>query len=661
MKIDYLSLKNYRQYQDQKIDFPVSGEKRATIIQGVMGTGKTNILNAITWCLYGKEPHIGNLSKALPLVSTLTLAATREGQLCEVTVEIQLSREKQQYRIRRTAVFKKGPDGTPPTPQNIGEEKDGSKLQVWATIGKNVGYFRNPSLAVQRLVPEDIYEYFFFDGEKLDQYFREEAAQKVQEAVFKISQLELLDRIVDHLDDATRTMLRKSKDLTPRSQEILDKIELENDSLKNEKQAVDNHLAEKRKGDDAQRELENKILHAKVPDIKEKKAEADSRRKRVESNQDQLEDVQTQLSTILVESSPQILSVTPVTLALDMISKEKDAGELPPDIKRDYLANLLKKGVCICGEDIRAESSPHRKQVKALLDKCEEITNISTELFDLHRTLGSIRSDVKQFPAKYVSLCKRENILLDQIREDEEAVKAIEEKIKSAGNEDVTHWQEQLEEYRRKLADINGQIALGKDVCSRLEASITSLRSELQTEMGKEQKRNSLNERKDLSEKALAIAQKVKSEIMSETRKSIEERTRKQFKDLIIKKETYKDLTIDDQYNIMLRDQSGLPAIGSLSAGEREVLALSFIESLSIVSGFDAPIIIDTPLGRISNDPTVNIAEGLPSFFEGKQLVLLVTDKEYSTEVRKQLAPIVSHEYKIKWEESKSGSKSEVV
>jgi len=66
-----LELENYRQYREQKIEFSTGEDgKRITIIEGANGAGKTNILNAVTWCLYGIEQHIGDKDKGLPIVTT---------------------------------------------------------------------------------------------------------------------------------------------------------------------------------------------------------------------------------------------------------------------------------------------------------------------------------------------------------------------------------------------------------------------------------------------------------------------------------------------------------------------------------------------------------------------------------------------------------------
>ena len=140
-----------------------------------------------------------------------------------------------------------------------------------------------------------------------------------------------------------------------------------------------------------------------------------------------------------------------------------------------------------------------------------------------------------------------------------------------------------------------------------------------------------------------------------------EDKTKNQFFDLIWKKEDYQDVKIDDNYNISIKHQSGLEGVGTLSAGERQVLALSFMAALNNVSGFNVPILIDTPLGRISKDPKTKIAHNLPNYLKEKQVALLVIDEEYSSEVRKKLSPRVGKEYRIDFNETPDGNYSKVI
>ncbi len=193
------------------------------------------------------------------------------------------------------------------------------------------------------------------------------------------------------------------------------------------------------------------------------------------------------------------------------------------------------------------------------------------------------------------------------------------------------------------------------------ERRINKLNRLFDEELKKQERHQKLRKVLAFCDKSLYALKKIKNEIMKDIRKEIEKKTKTQFLDLIWKKETYRDVKIDEDYHISVLDQYGMEGIGTLSAGERQALALSFIAALNGVSGFDVPIIIDTPLGRMSKEPKKNIASNLPNYFKGKQVSLLVTDEEYTSEVRDKLSTRVGKEYVINFKETKEGGEAKVV
>ena len=69
MRIDYLITDNFRNFYgpDNRIDFS-SGERSVTVIHGKNGSGKSTILNAFTWALYGSlTKSIKNKKKIIVL------------------------------------------------------------------------------------------------------------------------------------------------------------------------------------------------------------------------------------------------------------------------------------------------------------------------------------------------------------------------------------------------------------------------------------------------------------------------------------------------------------------------------------------------------------------------------------------------------------------
>ncbi len=58
MKISKIELDNFRQYYGKvEFEFDTDSKKNIVVIVGVNGAGKSNLYNAITWCLYGIEEH----------------------------------------------------------------------------------------------------------------------------------------------------------------------------------------------------------------------------------------------------------------------------------------------------------------------------------------------------------------------------------------------------------------------------------------------------------------------------------------------------------------------------------------------------------------------------------------------------------------------------
>ena len=74
---------------------------------------------------------------------------------------------------------------------------------------------------------------------------------------------------------------------------------------------------------------------------------------------------------------------------------------------------------------------------------------------------------------------------------------------------------------------------------------------------------------------------------------------------------------------------------GSLSATEFMALAYSFTLAIHEASGKNCPLVVDSPLGRVSDDNRANMATELLTVSMEKQIIMLFTPDEYSEDVRK--------------------------
>ena len=96
MRIESIKIQNLRQLKDVMVRFVKrNDENDLHIILAENGVGKTNILNAITWCLYNKEMHLRDEESALPIVNSQVAEETRQygGGNVEVSVELVIATE----------------------------------------------------------------------------------------------------------------------------------------------------------------------------------------------------------------------------------------------------------------------------------------------------------------------------------------------------------------------------------------------------------------------------------------------------------------------------------------------------------------------------------------------------------------------------------------
>ena len=662
MRIEYIKLKNYRQYKDAKIDFPPFDKKRNfVVIQGESDAGKTNLLNAITWCLYGEEMHLVKRLAHLPIVNTPVLAELKPKGICEAEVEIQMRDEEDKKIIfRRRMSFQKLEGKPVPIPDPMSNEPDGSKFEMIRQIGKDMRAVYDPSYVLQTLIPEKINEYFFFDGERLNDYFRQTAGEKIKEAVFKISQLELLDKVIDHLNEKKRDFLKTSKELTPRAEEIKDLLGTYQKSLDEYKKDFKKLKLQRDDAVKNKKEISDKLKASSVPNIKELEEERIEVEGDLERLDDRIDALVKEKSDYIIDMAPAIFAHPTIVKTKKMISGRREAGEIPPDYKKNFIKKLLEKGKCICGTDI-SKKDEHRKEVKRLLDECDEISNITDVLIKVHAHLGSILEEFEEFSEKRIQL-GREIKGFEKEREGKsKRLKIIKEKIGRCDVEEVKRLEKKLERYEKEIGEMDTEIGEKKVRIELTDKEIKKYENELNKEIKKVGKLEELRKILSFCDDGLEAAEKTKNEIMETTRKEIEEKTRKQFFGLIWDKEIYQDVRIDEDYNISVIHQSGMKAIGSLGAAARQALALAFMAALNDISGFDVPIIIDTPLGRISGKPRKNIANNLPNYLEGKQVTLLATDQEYTSEVRERLSKRVAKEYEIEVKATKAGGISRVI
>ena len=216
----------------------------------------------------------------------------------------------------------------------------------------------NPTGRVESILPANVRNYFFFDGEKIEQFTRPDNEKEVKEAVRNVLKIEVLERARTHLDVAAREYQSSLKNLASGGlEQLLD--DEENIRLKSEKTRKE--LAELRE-EKAAAERQTKEIDARLSEIHEVR-EWDNRRKVASETMKVRQEELDQLWRSIRDTSNvgyYRFAGEAIDKATSIVDAMRERGEIPPGIREQFVQDLLANHMCICGRPIEEESEEHR-------------------------------------------------------------------------------------------------------------------------------------------------------------------------------------------------------------------------------------------------------------------------------------------------------------
>jgi len=222
------------------------------------------------------------------------------------------------------------------------------------------------------------------------------------------------------------------------------------------------------------------------------------------------------------------------------------------------------------------------------------------------------------------------------------AEKRLTEIAAALSNFENVSGQVNVSEVESKRSDLIYKINIANQAIGAAKVTIQTCENELQAI---EEKRSAalkkMGEHEDIRKQVAVIEmlhshfKRIKSSIMDAMKREIEETTWGFFDRMIWKKNTFGSLAISDSYDISVYNRDGAEMTGSLSATEQMALAYAFTLAIHKASGKNCPLVIDSPLGRVSDTNRENMAAALKEVSKTKQIIMLFTPDEYSEEVRK--------------------------
>lgn len=387
MIIKSITLKNFRQYQDAKIEFSTDPEKNITIIMGDNGTGKTTLAQAFQWALYGKTEF--QISEVINRIARETMTM---GQTKHVSVTLEIIYNEVTYTLSRTLAYKKN------AAKKI--EKGEGTLTI-AYVDKQTGKsefipeFRKRYF-IKRVLPQELSNFFFFDGERIEEMSREiqgGQSDDFKEAVYSLVGLTATQNAIEHFKPRIgnkKSVLRyfkeqidKNNKSTAQMREYNSKIEectKQIEQLEADEQAIENEIenAESKIKENMKIIMdESDKMEIKDRYLKITREIATLKKKRTEFL---LQDIIKPISNNLYDFCMQPVMAAAKELIVDDAPDERIIPELTSKTIK-YLLN--ERHTCLCGTPL-VKGNEAYQSVKELLE-CS-----------YPKTIASLRTDYEK-------------------------------------------------------------------------------------------------------------------------------------------------------------------------------------------------------------------------------------------------------------------------
>lgn len=647
MTLDKLVVENFGIYLNRHVVplTPPSKKKPIILVGGMNGAGKTTLLDALQLALHGKRARCSNRGSGSYedfLRASVNRYADPAGGACvEVHFHHVSEGHEQSYRVCRSW-HSNGNGMKEMVDVFVDGTRDTAVSDAWAEYA-------------EEFIPSRLAHLFFFDGEKIEALADlENAAELLRSGIHSLLGLDIVDRLHADLDvvasrqnkqlkvdenaaaalnqaqeDVGRLLSRREglvqdlgsvqsqlEQLAYRHQRLAERLQSEGGDLFKQKDllaAAKTRLkAEVEAFDAILREEASGAAPLLVVDSLLGSMREQSRVERVAASAYLLGGVLKERDTLVLKSMREAGAKAPlVKMISGLLEQDRNARIAAADTPR-YLclseeAEALLQELCSSGlPALQLRAGRHLARRKELIE----------ELAVIERKLSMVPEEEAIAP------------LENEHRE-------LAEKRAALGRE-----QARLQEERRLLEN---DLSRKQSVLMRLQDHAT--RVELEQE--------DLTRVREHSRRTQEALKTFREKVVERHIAAIQDYVLESFRYLLRKKSLVSSIKIDSRtFAVELRAGDGqLMKPDRLSAGERQLLAVSLLWGLARASRRPLPAIIDAPLGRLDSSHRRHLVE---RYFPhaSHQVLLLSTDEEIRGEYLDAIRPSVGHSYLLEYDEA---------
>ena len=632
MRLKRVRLYNIRQFLgEQEVVFSVNPEKKVTLFQAPNATGKTTLLNAVFWCLYGD--FLTGFDEKERLKS-------QESDELEYWIEVEFEHNERTYIARR---------------QGEGDPKD-AKFRVMeiAHAGQAPIIHPQPDLLVNRILPQSLADFFFFAGEYLKQSVPGKYSALAADSIRAVLGFKLAEQTIEDIKEVRKKKqkvlrtLSAGTDLARISTELEVAeavVERERKTIKEARELLGQLEESKRHLSDLIRGFESSSVlqeRREIAESKRKKAE----RELAESERDRQE---------IVGRYGQALLLSKVARdAKQFINESVTHKRIPSPFDKTFVKDILQSQSCVCGRPLALGSEEYKAIARlvnsatdeAVLKGALSVRGIS------ERILSEASTGIRRFKEILLEHGRRQQALVEA----EQELAAIREKLKK-------HQEQSVREREVELENVENRI---KEEAVRRSLADRSLSEALaQVEKGKREMERvqALSPQVEEAKEGLALVEGLleflEEELSKEEKRGLEKITGTL--NAVVGSATRQKYSaeLSEEYNLRLyrmENDGTKVAVHSLSSGERRLLNLCFMSALVdvcrqreidtdsvVLPGAVAPMMVDAPFGEL--DPEYQALAATVMAQLADQLILLLSKTHYTEEVKRAISDKVGKEY----------------
>ena len=644
MKLLSIKLCNFRQFYGTTPEiFLASDGKNTTMIHGNNGSGKTTLLNAFTWVLY--EKFTAAFLAPQLLINKRAIMQVDIGTSVNCWVEIHFEHEHKRYKVKRQCYACLDQDG------KIQYSQNKLFMSIIDEDGRYYPTLQQPNDIINRILPESLHQYFFFDGEHIDHIFRSNDKSRIAEDTKELLGVKVLDRSIDHLKKVEKILEGELKiigDINIKKKlKEKTKLEQEQNSLQEKQQNIIETIKSQ---DIEQQEISQRLINlSKNEEIKNLKIKLEKQ----ESNlKNEIRDAKKQIKSRISSQGYLIFLSNVIPKFSKIITDLRQRGELPSGIKKQFVEQLLKSQTCICGQEL-IEGNIHYEKVKQWMDKAgiaaieESAIRLESQVNEMENKVINFWDNIDEKQGKL----EKSRVELSNV---ERELDDINQKFRRYPDIEIRQLQKSLDKIKQTIRELRLEQGGIQQQLSTVEKQIETLDKDDNKQKLKEEKQILAKRRIEAAREARKRLIEVRSRLEKQFRLSLEKRVQSIFSSISFT--PYLPRLSQDYELNLIENTSGKAVNVAASTGENQILSLSFIGGIidsvrnlsqkNTLMGPDSgtfPVVMDSPFGSLDEIYRRQVAKSIPKL--ANQLIILVTKTQWRGEVQEETNNYIGKEY----------------